>query len=586
MEIVIKSANARNPIWNHFLLQDTQVTWNKFYAASGTVVTEPLSKVGGAFRRELADSCEEIELVIRSVFRHKGIDYQLLNISQRFMVNKKDNQVIGLTPTRWQKVSLNQRTTISKITPSLHPHLQVNGETITVSVDFVDITQLFRDIHGDTPWFSILNLLQGVPRHIRVMASLQGDPFIWFIVIPGSVAASPEIQPHVLFYPADYGGIHYESNSMDGIKNPNHSTSVGNIQCSGETLFMFLTKPITDSDYDKHLEKYLELQERYRNRTGNKLPPLHHFRDVLGYNPEKGVLDPRFWEVPFGFEQALHEKKQILFIPQMNGGNGGIAIRDNLMKLIENAVLYIYTHSHLLNYETIRTHKLILTGYSQSGGNVFTATKRNLTDVKAILCFELQYMNKHLKGVDRFGRAFSEDASLVLGKDVIPDLLKQGGKVAIIGRRKNGWQSKYLPDKVPASELILLPDDSHYPMLDYPDPSKPYDPNKFPVLARRYSRLLHGDKDAVIDRILSQDNGVVDQRSIEREAKVEEIIYKLRKSGFDDEKMIKTVFTPAFNVDDSGGYYTHNFIVSCGQELAPDGQSIYKFFHHALNLIT
>jgi hypothetical protein len=65
---------------------------------------------------------------------------------------------------------------------------------------------------------------------------------------------------------------------------------------------------------------------------------------------------------------------------------------------------------------------------------------------------------------------------------------------------------------------------------------------------------------------------------------VEEVIAKYRKAGFSDE-MIKEVFTAAYNIDDSGGYFTHNFIISSSQELAADGKSVLGFFQQALNLI-
>jgi hypothetical protein len=185
-------------------------------------------------------------------------------------------------------------------------------------------------------------------------------------------------------------------------------------------------------------------------------------------------------------------------------------------------------------------------------------------------------MNQHLKG---------EDTSLTLGKEVIPLLLRQGAKVVIVGRRKHGWEGKYLPLKVNPADLILLPDDAHYSILDYPDASTPYDPGGSPVLARRYSRLLKPTADPVIDSMLSKESGTIDFSSATTEAKVDEIIQKYRKSGLDDEKIVKAVFTPNYNVDVSGGYYTHNFIVSCGQEMTTDGQYILKFFQQALNLI-
>jgi hypothetical protein len=164
-------------------------------------------------------------------------------------------------------------------------------------------------------------------------------------------------------------------------------------------------------------------------------------------------------------------------------------------------------------------------------------------------------------------------------------LIKQGSKVAVVGRHKQGWEAKYLPLRLDPAQLILLPDDAHYSILDYPNGSKPFDPNASHVWARRYSRLLKNTADPVINAMLSQESGTIDFASATEEARIEEVIAKYRKAGFNDEKMIKTVFTSNYNVDDSGGYYTHNFIVSSGQALAGDGSSVFRFFHQALSLI-
>ncbi|MGH2318835.1 hypothetical protein ACRC6Q_13815 [Planococcus sp. SE5232] len=574
MELIIKYSNVKAQIWDHFLLKDTKVTINKFNAKLGITGSDDILKTKDTFRYELEDTFEEIEIIISTMFRHNGVEYQLLKIIQRFLVKREDNHIVELIPTRWQKLSLEQKTTIARTTPSLHPLLNVKGGMITILIDFVDITRLFNDIHGDTPWFSALNLIKGTQRHIRVMASLRGHPFIWFVVVPGSVAHIKELQPNLLIYPAGFGGINYVADKIEGITTNNHNMSVGNIQCSGETLFSFLTQPITDPDYDVYLKDYLKLQDRFKYRLGRKLPPLHHFRDLLNYDPSKEGLYPLSWDKPFGFEQAIDKQQQILLIPQINGGDGGIAIQENLMGLVKNVIYYIYTHTNTLTYETIDVKQLILTGYSNSGGNIFTATKRNLKDIKAIICFEVQYMNKH-----------DENKQLTLGKNVIPALLAQGGKVIIVGRRKNEWESKYLPDGVSHSKLILLPDESHYSILEYPDVSKPYNPSAFPVLKRHYSRLLKNNSDNVITNILGSESGVIDFYSVKKELKVEEIIEKFRKSGFNDEQIIKIIFTPKLN-NDHGGYYVHNFIISSGQELSVDGQTIYKFFHQSLDLIT
>lgn len=576
MEVIIKSISDTAPIWDHFLLKDMVITI-KYTDITNHTGEDILFRAGGQYRWELNDRIVVIELMVRSVFRYNGINYPLLKILQRFNVVRENNRATSIEPDRWQKLSPDQATGLAKGVPNLHPLLRFSAGIVTVAIEFVDITRLFNDIHGATPWFMALELLRGTQRTIRVLASLRGHPFIWYVVIPDSSAAKQNLQPNLLYFPADYGGISYPSNSLEGITSPNHNTSVGNIQCGGETLFSFLTNPLSDADYDTKLEKYLVLSASFKRRSGRNPPPLHHFREVLSYDPSAGTLVPRYWDIPFGFEQALFEKQQILLVPQINGADGGIAVKAGLKDLVQSALLLIYTHGNTLNNDSVAVSNPILICYSQSGGNLFTACNRNLDQIKAIVCFEPQYMNEYLS---------KEDRSLSLGKDVIPLLLKQGGKVAVIGRHKSGWESKYLPSKTSQSDLIILPDDAHYFILEYPQAAKPYDPSASPVLARRYSRLLKNTKDPVINEMLTRETGVIDYESAAQEAKVEEVIARYRKAGFSDEKVIKTVFTADYNIDASGGYFTHNFIVSSGQELAADGKSVLSFFRHALNLIS
>ncbi|PEJ22409.1 hypothetical protein COF81_13105 [Bacillus pseudomycoides] len=576
MEVIVNSTSTSTPFWNHFLLKDTEII---IRSMDGSTITEnKMLKVGNNYRWDLSDNIVAIEIVVRAIFRHNGKSYPLLNIYQRFNVIKENNLATGLVATRWQKMSPEQSMGFTKAIPPLHPLLRLNRGIVTVAIEFVDITQLFKDIHGNTPWFSAAALLLNTNPTIRVLASLRGHPFIWYVVIPNSVASIRDLQPNLLYLPADFGGINYSSDRIEGITSPNHNTSVGSFQCGGESLFTFLTKPISDSDYDLKLKKYLELTERFKNRKGRNPPALHHLREVLSYTASDGKLEPNHWDIPFGWEQALYEKQQILLIPAINVGDGGIIIREHLKSLVESALMLIYTQSNTLTYETVSVNKLILTCYSQAGGNLFTAAYKNLSDIKALVCFEPQYMNKYLDG---------EDRNLRLGKDVIPLLLKQGSKVVIVGRRKQEKKDKYLPLGVKPDDLILLPDEDHYFILDYPSPSTPYDPGASPVLARRYSRLLKGNADPVITAMLTQESGDIDFASANEEAKVEEIIAKYRKAGFNDEKIIKAVFTPEYNSDvHRGGFFTHNFIISSGQELTADGKSILGFFHQALNKIT
>jgi hypothetical protein len=574
MDLTVKSETGAAPVWNHFLLTGLEVRV-RITDSTNHISEQSVPKSGSEFRWTVPDTTVAFDLVIQAALRFEGRDYKLLRIVQTFATEVSGGHVTRLMPLRWQKMTPDQTTGLAKGSPPLHPLLRVSPNlpvVVTLALAFVDITSLFLDVHGDTPWYRTLELLRGTARTLRVLASLRGQPLIWYVVIPQAAAAIPELKPMLLYYAADYGGIDY-ADSLAGIKSPNHNTSVGDVQCGGETLVSFLTKPISDDEYDAKLDAFVAMRERFEKRQGRNPPPLQHFRSILSYHTVNATLVPDYWNVPFGFEAVIAEHKKILLIPQINGGNGGIAIKEGLKDLIASALSLIYAQGNALSYETMTVANPILVCYSQSGGNAFTAANRNVANLQGLVCFEPQYMNKHLDG---------EDKSLLLGKKVIPVLLAQSIKVAIIGRHKDGWEQTYLPERVNAGEMIVLPDDAHYFLLKYPEPSKPYDPNASPVLARRYSRLLKNKADRVIKGLISGALGDVDTKSAVVEERVEKVIDKYRADGLDDQRLIKAVFVSSYNVDGRGGWFTHNFIISSGQEMMADGTTIRTFFNQVL----
>lgn len=576
MDITVQAPADRASIWDHFLMKDTTVS--VAFGSGGALRQVPLQRVGRMFQTPIPDDATTVDVTVTTTFTRNNTTYPLLSIVQRFVPTRDGGVITGLTPGYWKKVVPSRADGFAKISPPLHPLLSQADATITVALEFLDITALFGDLHGDTPWFAILDLLAGTKRKLRVLAALRGTPLVWYMVVPETVFDSGDIQPNMLVFPADYGGISYVQDRMEGLTTSAHDTSFETpsetVQCGGHVLFSFLDRPIADADYDALIGPYLVLTQRYKNRPGIKPPALHHRREALGYTASGGRLTPDFWAVPFGFEDALERRRQVLLIPQPNGGDIGFAKAAGLKQIVASAVFTVYTQGSVLTYDKLDIKPLILTCYSQSGGNVFTAARNNQRDVRALVCFEPQYMNAHLE---------SEDKSLALGKDVIPALLRSGSKVAIIARRRDGWDRKYLPAGVRVADLILLPDDANYTLLDYPDPSKPYDPARSPVLARRYSRLLRGKSDKVIDAILGSSGNVIDLASVQQEVQIEAIIADLRKRGLTDEQLVKNVFTPQLNDEQKGGYFAHNFIVASGQP-GPRGETV-GFFELALTKI-
>ena len=481
----------------------------------------------------------------------------------------------ALYAVKWKKGRPDDPLGLQKGAPQLHPLLQLSGTDIALNLRFIDITELYFALHGMSPWWRTLRYLQLTHPAVRILASLEGHPMVWYVVVPESVAALGGLETAVMLMPADYGAISYEY-SIRGITSPLHGESLSNLQSGLEILARVLLEPLSDDRYDALLAGYIALRKTFKGATDSLPPPLHHFRSILSYVAEGGNLRPLYWDVPFGWERALYEQKYILMLPLMNGGQGGVLLKSGLAGLLRNGVHAIYTQSDVLVHETIDVANPVLMAYSQSGGNLFTAAAASADQVRALVLFEPQYMNKH------YG---SEDRNLRLGKDVVPALLRQGVKVISVGRRKDGWATKYLPAGS-ATGIEVLPDDANYGLMRYPLEGQPSLSATHDIIKHRYSRLVNGSSDHSIDVILGSDDPArLDMPTTNEELKVEDFILRQRKSGVTDGQLVLAVFSPQYNVDDSGGYFTHNFVIAGGQKFDLQLRRYDTFLHEALRSV-
>ena len=159
MDIVIGSAGGKAPIWDHFLLQDFEVKIK--YIDDKYVAPEvKLQRVAGKYNWTLLPGVVSFDLTLQASFRFSGTAYPLLKIVQTFGVASGAEPTI--TPLRWQKLRPDQAVGLAKGIPATHPLLSVTGRAITVDIDFVDISRLFNDIHGNTPWYMAIDLLKGI----------------------------------------------------------------------------------------------------------------------------------------------------------------------------------------------------------------------------------------------------------------------------------------------------------------------------------------------------------------------------------------------------------------------------------------
>ncbi len=574
MDLHIVNANARVPLWTHFLISTWEIKLLERPSSGQPSVASSLQRQPDGYTATLNDATATVSLDLTASATRDGRSFALLRIRQDLAVERPPDAEARLRPISWVKGRPDDALGLRKAVPQLHPLLGVTGTAVSLDVRFLDITDLYMAIHGTAPWFQVLNPLRGTERAVRVMAALEGHPLVWYVVVPQTVAGLAEIKSTVMVMPADYGAISYEY-SLRGLQAPAHGISAGNVQSGAEILTRVLTEPISDDRYKQLLPGYVALRRSFKGPKDNLPPALHHFRSVITYTPTQGMLQPEYWDVPFGFERAISDEKTVLLLPLMNGGEGGILIQPELAGRIANVVQNIYSQGTTLFYERISVASPTLAAYSQSGGNVFTACSTNVDGIRGVLLVEPQYMNDHLRG---------EDRSLRLGKDVIPLLLRRRVKVISVGRRKGGWASKYLPAGN-AGGLSVLPDDANYDqLLTYPLLAPLA--SAHPLIQYRYSRLTRNTADVAVSTILgSEDPATVDQPTIDIELKVVDAVEKDKKGGLTDEQIVRTVFAFQYNQDTSGGYFTHNFGMAGGQSFDSAKLTYRTFFHDALAII-
>jgi hypothetical protein len=569
VEISIRNANLSIPLWSHFLMNRWEITVQETPIGGSPTITTMLSRSNDIYRMTLSPTISSVRLSIKANCVFNGTTFPLVHLQQDLAVSGD-----VLTSVRWKKGGPKDPIGLQKGIPSLHPLLKLIGTDVQIDVQFVDITDLYLSIHGSSAWLRTLMFLRSTEGTIRIMAALGGHPMIWYLAIPASVYSVPVIKPAIMVMPADYGAISYEY-SLRGLQSSLHGVSVGNIQSGAEILARVMIEPLSDDRYEVLLPEYIELRKSFRGREDSLPAALHHFRGVLTYEPKGGELRPLYWDVPLGFERAIFDRQYVLIMPLMNGGEGGVFIKHGLYDLISSAMSFVYTHGSTLNYDSIQVSKPVLMVYSQSGGNLFTAVDRNKDGVGGIVLFEPQYMNDYLK---------NEDNNLTLGKKVISELIRRGIKVVLVGRYKD-LPRKYLPNG-DGTGIVKFPDEANYSLLTYPFPAGRPLTDAHPLLKLRYSRLVDGQHDKAIGIILgSEDSRTVDQKTIDTELKIDQLIATYRKAGMSDEALVQRVFSAKYLIDDFGGFYLHNLILFGGQVTAPTTGSYRGFIDSALEVI-
>ncbi|HSO70863.1 MAG TPA: hypothetical protein VLQ67_14665, partial [Arachnia sp.] len=498
-----------------------------------------------------------------------GTRFTALRIVQRLIASapaEGDPPGYRFAPGGW--VDAHGRLRISNLL--VHPLVGAGGVAagrVEVNTLMLDITDGWWALHADNPVYELYKeVTRDAPLAMRVLAHTAGVPLIWHAVIPKHLVAATAVSPHIFLQPSDNReGQNLPDDEKYLTKNGDYFKS------DGRALIKYLMPPVPDVDVA---------------RLRSQFDTVTYWRNVLcilriGEGKRKGQVTPMQWSIPAGLQRAFEHRgdakpAQLLLVPQRIGlasssasGSYGAAVTGHVRRTTDAIMGLIQTNTALTLHggDTLLTRdKLVYSGFSESGYDLWNVGKELGEHLKAIVAIEPQNLNsvqndyRPKKKVDGGNAAEGETAPKpervgpppAVGKDVIPGLLKRGVRVYIIGRHHR----QYGP-QVPAHPLLVkLPKDPAK-VFAYPPSAAANDFVKY-----RVQRLL----DPASDTLMPDDE--------------REILDELAARGLSGEKALAAILVDEANADRSvvdglQRWYSHQFALSGGDELTPDPAAIY-----------
>lgn len=486
-----------------------------------------------------------------------GSTFRALTISQEFTaVPVGDNAVAqanyALLPSGWRDSSGQLQILNRNLNPLVDDSKLSSGRMILNAL-FLDLTKAWLHLHRENGIYTYRDELFGAihKSKLLVLAHLAGVPLIWFVVVPDHLAGVDQLSAHVFFMPADHreaqvddsqknepvdiNDLLYLTNGQDRFKN------------DGRTLFDYLNPPVPDADLSRLDAKF----RRLRNNVQIGLPA-----PAKGVQPPKNLIRIRHWNISAGFQRALNETKdrkpkQILMVPQGFQKTLVHAVTRHLKVATDSAIDLLVTNTAALlgGKDLVQKDKMILSGFSESGIELWESSQSNADHIKALIAIEPQNMNE-----------VENDYSKVLGKDRIPVLIKLGVRIYLIGRHQAGGdlKGKYRPAIPDLSAIRFLPADPEH-VFDYP-------PN--PAVNDFIKYRVHRIEDPSSDPFMS--------------AEEKKILDELSAQGINGSAAIATVFSKMANADNKKyrklgieQWYSHHFALTGGEELTFDPSAIY-----------
>jgi hypothetical protein len=389
----------------------------------------------------------------------------------------------------------------------------------------------------------------------KVFAHTAGTPLIWYAVVPSHLRGVSPVSAHIFLQPSD----NREGQSPAGdetylLRNDRY------FERDGRTLFDYLLPPVPDGLVPSLVPTIVDPTRR-RN--------VVNFRKAVVRGRETSEFTTDHWNIRAGLQKAFEhvgqgKPAQFLLVPQRVGeaasaasGSYGGAVTGHLPS-VTNAVIGVLesnTDLTLGGADIVLTRdKLVISAYSESGFDLWHASQANRDSLKAIIGIEPQNVNtvqndyrpKDPQTGNRIG------APPLIGKDVIPELLKRKVLVYIIGRH----HLHYGPQIPDPSKVRRLPQQPAAVFRYPPDPSV----NDF-VKYRVHRVVAPADYPFMLP----------DESAI---------LAGLAARGITGAAVLKVIFGPKGNEDRSGGdgvqrWYSHQFALSGGDEMHLDPSGVY-----------
>jgi hypothetical protein len=488
-----------------------------------------------------------------------GLAFTALHIVQRLQPTPRDpagrtRVDYALTAGGWLDAGGRQRVANAGV----HPLVDLGNlatNVVLLNTLMLDITLGWRQLHRSNRLYQVYDVLsRGRGLTFKVFAHTAGIPMIWYAVIPDHLRANTPVSPHIFLQPSD---------NREGQSPPDDEQYLLHndryFESDGATLMKYLLPPIPD-ELVPSMGAPVNEPKRLRN--------VVNFRKVVMNGRETGDMTTDHWNIAAGMQKAFEHRggglpAQFLLVPQRTGtassaasGSYGGAVMTHVTSITNALFGLIESNTELTESggDVLLTRdKLIYSAYSESGFDLWNAARANQDTLKAIIGIEPQNVNslqndyrpKDTEG----GRSGSPP---LIGKDVIPGLLKRNVAVYIIGRH----HLQYGPQIADRTKLHLLPKQPAAVFRYPPDPAV----NDF--IKYRVHRLLVPADDPMM---LPNETA---------------ILAALAARGISGAAVLPHIFGLKGNQDESGSdgvarWYSHQFALSGGDEMQLDPSGVY-----------